>query len=166
MYFKVTIEAGLNRAADSFNIVRYIEAENTVVLFDELEKMPGLSSKELGYEITMVKPVSEKEFLKRKVDEEKNPHLLRIHVRFDVSERCKITPIQPDEENSKPFDAKTIDLSAGGFGIKYSGEKLEEGSLVKVTIEKLKIINKEARVRWNGGGSDEFRSGLEWLGKA
>jgi len=163
MYYVVTIEAGYERDAEPFEITRYVEASSTVTLFDELEKHPSFMSKELGYVITMVQPVSEEEFLRGKSAAKDNLNLLRKKVRFQIQKKCTLVAVRKGGPLKDKLVAETTACSVGGLGIRYSGMALEPGFKVAVTIGDLEIYNKEAEVVWSSSREEECKAGLKWL---
>lgn len=163
MYYVVTIEAGYERDAEPFEITRYFEASSTVTLFDELEKHPSFMSKELGYVITMVQPVSEEEFLRGKDEEKDNLNLLRKKVRFQINKKFTIEVVRKETHIKCKLEGETTSCSVSGLGIRYTGMALEPGCKVKVSIMELEIINKEAEVVWATSDKGECRAGLKWL---
>ena len=158
MYYKVVIEAGQMRAEDNFQITRFVEAENSVSLFEMLEETPGLMTEELGYAVTMVKAVSQKEFEAGQIAEESELNRLRVHVRFKIKKTCLITP-----QSGPPLVGETIDISAGGAGVSYPGELIPKGEKVSLTIEDLQLNNKSAEVVWTVLRPDINTLGLKWL---
>ena len=87
MYFKVILEGGHVGAGKSFEMVRYFEAENAIVLLKYLESYPALKFKSRGAGITLVKPISKEEYLLKKDLERNDPYPERKYVRFDVCEK-------------------------------------------------------------------------------
>lgn len=158
MYYKVVIEAGQMRAEDTFQITRFLEAENTIILFEMLEETPGLMTEELGYAVTMVKAVSQKEFKKGLIAEESELNRLRVHVRFKIKKACSITP-----RSGGSLVGETIDISAGGVGVSYAGDTIAAGIKVALTISDLQIKNKAAEVVWNVSRPNINILGLKWL---
>ena len=158
MYYKVVIEAGQMRAEDTFQITRFVEAENSVSLFEMLEETPGLMTAELGYAVTMVKAVSKKEFKEGLIAEEGELNRLRVHVRFKIKKACLITP-----QSGAPLAGETIDISAGGAGVSYRGDLLPRGLQVALTIEELQLNNKTAQVVWAVSMADRNLLGLKWI---
>ena len=158
MYYKVVIEAGQMRAEDTFQITRFVEAENSVSLFEMLEETPGLMTEELGYAVTMVKAVSQKEFEAGQIAEESELNRLRVHVRFKIKKTCLITP-----RSGVSYVGETIDISAGGAGVSYPGELIPKGEKVSLTIEDLQLNNKSAEVVWTVSRPDVNMLGLKWL---
>lgn len=158
MYFKVVIEAGQMRAEDTFQIIRFVEAANTVSLFEMLEETPGLMTEELGYAVTMVKAVSKREFEAGRIEEERELNRLRIHVRFKIKKACLIAPW-----SGVSIAGETIDISAGGAGVSYIGELIPRGVKVKLTIEDLQLNNKVAEVVWSVSRPDINIMGLRWI---
>ena len=158
MYYKVVIEAGQMRAEDTFQITRFVEAENSVSLFAMLEETPGLMTEELGYAVTMVKSVSQKEFETGQIAEERELNRLRVHVRFKIKKACSIIP-----KSGVSLSGETIDISAGGVGVSYAGDAIATGREVALTISDLQIKNKAAEVVWNVSRTDINILGLRWL---
>lgn len=157
------IETEFQRDGNTFEIVRYVEAENTVFLFNELEKIPSLNAKELGYAVTTVQAITEEEYAAGKEAEAKDPRQLRIHARFIVKETCILAPLFAKPGFSEPIDGATIDISSGGLGVGYAGEPIPVGTELRVTIKALDIEGKAGRIVWSFGGSDGAKSGLFWL---
>lgn len=158
MYYKVVIEAGQMRAEDNFQITRFVEAENSVSLFEMLEETPGLMTEELGYAVTMVKAVSQKEFEAGQVAEEGELNRLRVHVRFKIKKACLITP-----RSGVSCVGETIDISAGGAGVSYLGDLIPKGEKVALTIEDLQLNNKAAEIVWTVSRPGSNILGLKWL---
>ena len=75
MYYKILMEHGHMGAGKSLDVVRYIEADNVEILFDELKSWPGLKAKESGRPVSMVKPISRQEFEVGKVLEFKRKYI-------------------------------------------------------------------------------------------
>lgn len=163
MYFKVLIETGYSRDGTPFEITRHVEAENTVLLFDRLKEIPGLDNKSIGYAVTTVKSISKREFDKGREDEKNDPRRLRVHARYVVVEKCIIEPSSPDVSFTDIFQSETIDMSAGGAGIKTFGRRLKMGDVVKLTIKKLEMSGKDAEVVWVREADGEFSAGLRWI---
>lgn len=158
MYYKVVIEAGQMRAEDNFQITRFVEAENSVSLFGMLEETPGLMTEELGYAVTMVKSVSQKEFKAGLIAEERELNRLRVHVRFKIKKTCLIT-----SKSGLSLVGETIDISAGGAGVSYLGDLIPRGVKVELTIEDLQLNNKAAQVVWAVSWPDINMLGLKWI---
>jgi len=158
MYYKVVIEAGQMRTDNTFQITRFVEAENSVSLFEMLEGTPGLMTEDLGYAVTMVKAVSREEFEKGRADEEYESTRLRGHVRFTIRKSCSITP-----EAGVPQAGETIDISAGGAGLSYAGDPIPAGMEVALTIGELEIKDKAAKVVWTVSKPDINILGLKWI---
>lgn len=163
MYFKVIIEAGHMRTSGNFEIVRYIEAENAVALFDVIQQLPGLVTKELGYRVSMVKPISITEYKKGKADEKHETRRLRVHVRYDIRRNCVLEPIRGDLDGEGKIAGETADISAGGIGVVYIGPKLEEGCLIGVSVDELGIAGKMAEVIWSKQSESGISMGMRWL---
>lgn len=158
MYYKVVIEAGQMRAEDTFQITRFVEAENSVSLFEMLEETPGLMTEELGYAVTMVKAVSQKEFEAGLIAEESELNRLRVHVRFKIKKACLIT-----SRAGLSLHGETIDISAGGAGVSCLGELIPKGEKVELTIEELQLNNKAAEIVWTVSRPDINIWGLKWI---
>jgi len=165
MYYKVTIEAGQMRNGRNFELLRYVEANNTVELFDKLEQYPGLMSNELGYVVTMVKPISKETFLRGKEKEKEDINRLRIHSRFNINTECILKPAGRYSGFSDAIVAETTTCSVGGLGVVYDGIRLENGCRVKVDIEELHIKDKYAEITWTQGEGEKWVVGLTWLKK-
>ena len=163
MFYLVTIEAEFEREAETFEITRYVEASDTVTLFDELGKHPAFMSKELGYVITMVQPVTEEEYLKGKSEEKDPLELLRKHVRFRIEKKCIVEASVKDHPFTGKLDAETTTCSLKGVGLTYSGVELKRGDRVTITIPELKLNKKKAEVVWTSCHEGVYRSGLMWL---
>ena len=158
MYYKVVIEAGKMRAEDIFQITRFVEAENSVSLFEMLEETPGLMTEELGYAVTMVKAVSQKEFETGLIAEESELNRLRVHVRFKIKKACLITP-----RSGLSLLGETIDISAGGAGVSYRGDLIPKGVKLLLSIDDLQISEKIAEVVWIVSRPNINILGLKWL---
>lgn len=158
MYYKVVIEAGKMRVEDPFQVTLFIEAEDTVRLFEMLEEMPGLMTEELGYAVTMVKAVSHKEFENGRVAEQEELNKLRVHVRFKINKPCLIIP-----QSGLPLVGETIAISAGGAGVSYQGDLISKGAKLKLSIEELQLDSKAAEVVWVISRTDINILGLKWL---
>ncbi len=163
MFYVVTIEAGYEREADSFEITHYVEAADTITLFDELEKHPGFMAKELGYVITMVQPITEAEYLEGKSKEKDHLKQLRQHERFQIQKACIVEPADLDGPLTGRLEAETTNCSLIGVGIQYDGMALKLGDRVTITINDLNIVRREAQVVWSSGEEGRCRSGLKWL---
>ena len=146
------------RAEDNFQIMRFIEAPNTVSLFEMLEETPGLMTEELGYAVTMVKAVSQKEFESGLIAEESELNRLRVHVRFKVQKACSITP-----RSGVSLPGETIDISAGGVGVSYRGDLIPKGVKLMLSIDDLQLDNKAAEVVWAISRPNINLLGLKWL---
>ena len=158
MYYKVVIEAGHMRAEDNFQITRFVEAENSVSLFEMLEETPGLMTEELGYAVTMVKAVSQEEFEAGLIAEESELNRLRVHVRFKIKKACLIT-----HKSGLELVGETIDISAGGIGVSYRGDLILKGAKLRLSIDELQLDNKAAEVVWTVSKSNINIMGLKWL---
>ena len=163
MYFRVLIETEFKRGGSPFEILRYAEAENTLLLFDKLEGMPGLSNKDIGYAITSVKSISKREYEKGKESEKKDPRMLRVHVRYLIKEECRIEPAGEANSFDVPLVSHTVDISAGGLGISTGSVKLKGDEEVIVSIKNLDIRKKRAQVAWSKGEEGNYSAGLFWL---
>lgn len=163
MYFKVLIETEFQRGGSTFEIVRYVEAENTVFLFNELEKIPSLNAKELGYAVTTVQAITKEEYAAGKEAEANDPRQLRVHARFIVKETCTLAPLFAKNSFSEPVDGVTIDISSGGLGVGYPGDPIPVGTEVRVTIKALDIEGKAGRIVWSFSREGSAKSGLFWL---
>lgn len=160
MYFKVVLEVGHLGAGKSFEIVRYFEAENAIVLLKNLETYPALKSKSTGRGIILVQPVSNEEYLAGKKNEGNDPYPLRQHVRFDVQEIFKIACNKGELE----LDGRTIDYSSGGMAIKCASGALAVGGNFFLTVETLGIMSKKVKVVWVRPVKDGHNAvGLKWL---
>ncbi|MDT8318829.1 MAG: PilZ domain-containing protein, partial [bacterium] len=58
---------------------------------------------------------------------------------------------------------ETIDISAGGAGVSYSGDLIPRGEKVELSIEDLQLNNKAAEVVWTVSKPDINILGLRWL---
>ena len=163
MYFRVLIETEFQRGGSTFEIIRYVEAENTVALFNELETIPSLNAKELGYAVTTVQAISKEEFEEGKEAEARDPRKLRVHARFIVKEKCVLAPLFANSGFSDPVEGETIDISSGGLGVSYPGEPIPVGREVRVTIQSLDIEGKAGRIVWSFNQNGVSKSGLSWL---
>jgi len=160
MYFKVVLEGGHAGAGKSFEMVRYLEAENAIVLLKYLETYPALKFKSTGRGITLVQPVSKEEYLAEKDIERNDPYSTRQYVRFDVKEKFLLASRTGDLE----IEGRTIDYSNGGMGVSCTGRTLPLNEVFSLTVETLGIIRKKVRVAWVRPLRDGYNAaGLKWL---
>lgn len=159
MYFKVVLEGGHVGAGKSFEMVRYFEAENAIVLLKYLEKHPALKSKGTGKGIALVEPISKEEYLVKKNIEKNDPYPIRQHVRFDVQETFQIAC----DKGEVKLDGRTIDYSNGGMSIKCVSGALAVGGEFLLTVETLGIIGKKVKAVWVRPVKDGCNAvGLKW----
>ncbi|MBE9536860.1 MAG: PilZ domain-containing protein [Proteobacteria bacterium] len=160
MYFKVLLEGGHVGAGKSFEMVRYFEAENAIVLLKYLESYPALKSKSRGGGITLVKPVSKDEYLAKKDLETNDPYKKRQHVRFDIHEKFILESVS----KSLKIEGMTFEYSGGGIGLKYSGKSFRVGEVFFLTVEALGLRRKKVRIAWCRSLKDGCNvAGLKWL---
>jgi hypothetical protein len=160
MYFKVVLEGGHAGAGKSFEMVRYFEAENAIVLLKYFETYPALKSKSTGGGITLVQPVSREEYLAKKDLERNDPYKKRQHVRFDVQEKFIL---ESTSKNLK-IEGRTIEYSGGGIRVKCSDECLAVDEVFFLTVEVLGLTKKKVTVAWCSSLNDGSNlAGLKWL---
>ncbi len=160
MYFKVVLEGGHVGAGKSFEMVRYFEAENAIVLLKYLESYPALKFKSRGAGITLVKPISKEEYFLKKDLERNDPYTKRQHVRFDVQEKF----ILESASTALKIEGLTFEYSGGGIGLEYSGKFLRVGEVFFLTVEPLGLIRKKVKVAWCRSLKDGSNvAGLKWL---
>lgn len=160
MYFKVLLNGGHAGAGKSFEMVRYFEAENAIVLLKYLETYPALKSKGTGKGIALVEPVSKEEYLAEKNIERNDPYPIRHHVRFDVQEAFHIACDKGELE----FDGRTIDYSNGGMAVRCARETLTVGEIFFLTVQSLGITGKKVRAVWIRPVKDGYNAvGLKWI---
>lgn len=160
MYFKVVLEGGHAGAGKSFEMVRYFEAENAIVLLKYLESYPALKSKSTGGGITLVQPVSREEYLAKKDLERNDPYKKRQHVRFDIQEKFIL---ESTSKNLK-IEGRTIEYSGGGIRVKCSDKCFPVGEVFFLTVEALGLTKKKVTVAWCRSLNDGSNvAGLKWL---
>lgn len=160
MYFKVVLEGGHVGAGKSFEMVRYFEAENAIVLLKFLESYPALKFKSRGAGITLVKPISKEEYFLKRDLEKNDPYPERKHVRFDVQEKF----ILESASKALKVEGLTFEYSGGGIGLEYSGKLLRVGEVFFLTVEPLGLIRKKVKVAWGRSLKDGYNTlGLKWL---
>lgn len=164
MFFKVIIEGGHVGAGKSCEAVRYFEARDAITLFNLLKIYPGIKCKHSGCGISMIIPISEKEYRNGKQREKKDPYYSRLYFRITMISNCKLRPFFPYRDLSKLTDMKTRDYSDGGLGLLYRGQKLSTGYRVMARIDALEISDRKAEVVWSMSVPDGFfMSGLKWM---
>lgn len=69
MYYKVIMERGHMGAGKSFDMVRYLKADDLEAIFNRLQYFPCLKSKGPGKSLKLLKSISRAEFLEgQKID--------------------------------------------------------------------------------------------------
>lgn len=166
MYFKVIMEGGHMGAGKSFEMLRYFEAENAIILLRYLENYPALKSKGSGIGISLVKPISRDEYLEGRDVEQQDPYnKMRLYVRFDVNEECLLESVMTDAPTAyRLIKGRTVNYSNDGLMVKHEGKRLSDDDVFLVTVESMGIFTKKAKVVW--GMKDEeglYSSGLKWI---
>lgn len=77
MYFKVLMEGGHLGAGKSYDMVRYLKADNIGVIFDLLGHFPRVKAKGITKSVKLIKPITEEEFVAGKTGELRDPYLMR-----------------------------------------------------------------------------------------
>lgn len=77
MYYKVLMEGGHMGAGKSYDMTRYLRADNLFSIFDILASMPRLKSKGVGKSVKLITPVSRDEFVRGKDGEAHDPYLMQ-----------------------------------------------------------------------------------------
>lgn len=163
MYFKVIMEGGHMGAGKSFEMLRFYEAENAMVLLRFLQSYPAMKSKNTGFGIKLVEPVSKDEYLRGKTREKVDPLAKRDSVRFKIVELCTLEPISPENICPEPISATTTDYSVKGIGVKCTGSNIKTGSVFHLTVKSIGIIKKRVEVRWSRRENDNSTTlGLKW----
>lgn len=57
----------------------------------------------------------------------------------------------------------TEDYSIGGFRLRHEGDLLPEGTLMKVFLNVLGVVGREARVAWSYAMDSSVNTGLKWV---
>lgn len=88
----------------------------------------------------------------------------RRHVRLPVGESCRIDPLKGMQDYGLTIFAEAKDYSPAGVGLLYQGGALPEEALVNVSVEKISVVKKSAKVIWTEPvDGSTFRSGLKWV---
>lgn len=163
MYFKVLMEMGHLGAGGAYEIVRYFEAEDALVLLTDLENYPGLKSKDLGTGIKLIQAVSKDDFEEWKKEDSNGFHHGRLYSRYPIGEQCILENRSSNGSIDSSLIAATLDYSKNGIGIKYGHKQLDKGTRLLLSVDSLKIIQKEAKVIWSNFYEGISISGLQWL---
>lgn len=161
MYFKVVLEGGHAGAGRSYEMVRYFEAENAIVLLKYLETYPALKHKGTFRGISLIKPVSREEYEEYRERESFDPYSKRRKdVRFNIDEECFLICHGGDRNR---ISCRTMDYSNGGMKIYLKKLYPEEGTRFSVTVESLGIKDKDAVLVWcRKEGEKGQLCGLSW----
>ncbi|HBO84649.1 MAG: hypothetical protein A2073_01320 [Deltaproteobacteria bacterium GWC2_42_11] len=77
-YFKVTMEYGHMGAGNGIDVTRYFVAKDAVSLLDKVKRLPGIKWRQgKGRAIKAIEVINKEKYLSGKMDELKNPYLLR-----------------------------------------------------------------------------------------
>ncbi|MBE9504409.1 MAG: hypothetical protein IME96_09560 [Proteobacteria bacterium] len=133
-------------AGKSWEMLRFYEAENAMVLFRFLQSYPAVKSKNVGVGIKLVEPVSRDEYLRGKTKEKIDPLAKRDSVRFNIVELCTLEPVTPENPCPEPMVASTADYSVNSIAVKCAGNNIAIGSVFHLTVESIGIIKKKVEV--------------------
>ena len=75
MYYKVLMEGGHMGAGKSYDMTRYLQADNLVSILDSLKKMPRLKAKGFSRSVKEITAVSCEEFSRGKKMEGEDNYL-------------------------------------------------------------------------------------------
>ncbi len=163
MYFKVVMEGEHVGAAESSDVVRYLEADDGISLLRFIDDFPGRKTS-YGNGIKIVEPITKEEYEAGKnqaVPTDSSFISSREHPRFIIKQKCLIKNGTADKTSTEIM-ATTIDYSHGGIALKYGECVLPEGVTVHLDIDNLRISNKEAEVCWSVFHEGASYSGLKW----
>lgn len=165
MYFKVIMEMGHLGSGKSFEIIRFFEAEDAMMLMSLLANYPALKSKNSMSSVKLIKPISKEEFERGKIKQQAYSYNVRLFPRYPINEKCVIdsSPLSPYRELKIELIATAEDYSKSGASIKYGFNELKKGDSFSVTIKSLNIVKKEAKVAWSSFSNGISMSGLQWL---
>ena len=77
MYYKVLMEGGHMGAGRSYDMTRYLQADNLISILDTLKKMPRLKVKGFSRSVKEIATVSREEFFEGKKMEGRDNYLTR-----------------------------------------------------------------------------------------
>ncbi len=77
MYYKVLMEGGHMGAGKSYDMARYLQADNLVSILDALKRMPRLKIKGFSKAVKEITAISREEFCQGKKMEGRDNYLTR-----------------------------------------------------------------------------------------
>lgn len=87
---------------------------------------------------------------------------LRQTSRLRYIDGCLLEPVA-DAMPCVALRGITEDYSEGGLRLMHEGDVLAVGTLIKVFVNALGVVNREARVVWSSTFDSSLKTGLQWV---
>ncbi len=87
----------------------------------------------------------------------------RKGIRVKAREECQLAFTNQDSGIIEQVICKTVDYSIGGLAIIYEGGRLSLSDCIDVSVSKLNIMKRQAKVAWTKHVDGTTLSGLQWV---
>jgi DNA-binding response OmpR family regulator len=159
LYKQLKVESPLMATKTAFISSDIYDSDNTFIFEESLPHLAKPFTKE-GFSRLISYVVSKEEKRLQLINQTLHD---RKGIRVKAREECQLAFTNQDSGIIEQVICKTVDYSIGGLAIIYEEGRLSLSDCIDVSVGKLNIIKRQAKVAWIKHTGGATLSGLQWV---